>query len=79
MLFLKTSEECNYQKKKKEKKKKKERGICVIKAQNQANKSAGKTLPKSQTSVPPHFQIYNFTKGFRNPSLSFTLTFLCPS
>ena len=56
MLFLQTFEECDYKKwkKKKKKKTKKERGICVIKAQNQANKSAGKTLPslRPQSRVP---------------------------
>ena len=78
MVFLQTFEECDYKKwkKKKEKKKnKKERGICVIKAQNQANKAREKHSQVSDLSPAcPHFQIYNFTKGFRNPSLSLSYT-----
>lgn len=76
LLFVKTSKECNYEKqkkkdKRKKKKEKKERGICVIKAQNKPNKSAGKILQVSDLSPGcPHFQIYDFRKGFRNPSLS---------
>ena len=79
MLFLQTFEECDYKKwkkKKKKKKNKKERGICVIKAQNQANKSAGKTLPslRPQSRVPSLSDLQLHKRVSKPLSLSLSYT-----
>ena len=79
MLFLQTFEECDYKKwkkKKKKKKNKKERGICVIKAQNQANKSAGKTLPslRPQSRVPSLSDLQLHKRVSKPLSLSLSLS-----